>query len=95
MRLTPSLKVSSGEDYNAIACQEAITKTLAPAYMKKKVQEESKDLSSEKRPDMGGNAVSPHIYTTVFFQLWTEEEEEAEGGLRLQPQGLQQQRPSS
>jgi hypothetical protein len=77
-------------------------RTLAPAYKRKKVQEESEYFRSETKTLIWvGNAAkqtgSPQVlrFRLVFFQLWTEEEEEVDGGLRLQPQGLQQQKPST
>ena len=57
-------KVTSGADYNAIACQEPLSETLAPVYKKKQVQEKSKHFNSE-------NAVkktkSPHFFNSFFF----------------------------
>ena len=43
-------------DYNAITCQEAISKILAPAYKKKWRREESENFSFEKKqsPRHGG-----------------------------------------
>ena len=43
-----SLKFGFSADYNEMACQEAISATLAPAYERKWHREESEHFSSEK-----------------------------------------------
>ena len=53
-------KFGLGAYYNAKACQEAISKTMA--YKRKKEREESNNFSSEKNrvPDMKGKCCEKH-----------------------------------
>ena len=79
--LTMDLAVLSscaGADINAITCQEAVTKTLAPVHKRKWQREESKYLSSEnnnKSPRLGGGKYCEknRVQTFLgfcFFQSW-------------------------